>query len=171
MSFQAPGSDVSRLNHAAQDGPVAVHPRTSDVLRWACALAAAADGGFDGAVGAELVAWGPLPRPEGERAPDPRTSWRDIEVGADGRVRFHRRLWIDLSGIAKGYAVDLAVERLLGRGAAQACVNAGGDLRVAGRGGGHVLLRTDSPRAPAPPAMIGPSHGSPARRRRPPPPP
>lgn len=160
MSFHEPGSDVSRLNREAYDTPVAVHPRTANVLRWACELAEASGGAFDVTVAAELVAWGVLPRPDSGRAPDPRASWRDIELGADGRVRFHRRLWIDLSGIAKGYAVDLAVERLRGRGAAQACVNAGGDLRVAGQGGERVLLRPDMPRARRRAAMIELENGS-----------
>jgi thiamine biosynthesis lipoprotein len=49
-------------------------------------------------------------------------------------------LWIDLGGIAKGYAVDRAMERLRARGVAQACVNAGGDLLVYGPDMERVLL-------------------------------
>jgi len=41
--------------------------------------------------------------------------------------------WIDLGGIAKGYAVDLAVAALQDAGAISGCVNAGGDLRVFGQ--------------------------------------
>ena len=40
---------------------------------------------------------------------------------------------IDLGGIAKGYAVDVAVEALRVRGIVSGIVNAGGDLRVLGR--------------------------------------
>ncbi|MGH8122709.1 MAG: FAD:protein FMN transferase [Rudaea sp.] len=39
---------------------------------------------------------------------------------------------LDLGGIAKGYAVDRAIDVLFKAGATQAMVNAGGDLRVAG---------------------------------------
>ena len=39
---------------------------------------------------------------------------------------------MDLSGIAKGYAVDLAVEQLIKSGVECGVVNAGGDLRVFG---------------------------------------
>jgi thiamine biosynthesis lipoprotein len=39
---------------------------------------------------------------------------------------------LDLGGIAKGYAVDCAVEALQARGIQQGWVNAGGDLRVWG---------------------------------------
>jgi thiamine biosynthesis lipoprotein len=54
--------------------------------------------------------------------------------------------WIDLGGIAKGYAVDLAVAALQAAGAAGGCVNAGGDLRVFGPAGYPVAVR--SPSAP-----------------------
>jgi thiamine biosynthesis lipoprotein len=43
-----------------------------------------------------------------------------------------REGWIDLGGIAKGYAVDAAVAALQTKGVQSACVNAGGDLRVLG---------------------------------------
>jgi thiamine biosynthesis lipoprotein len=47
-------------------------------------------------------------------------------------VHFERPLWIDLSGIAKGYAVDRLIEMISTSPATHACVNAGGDLRVLG---------------------------------------
>src|SRR6185369_12575769 len=49
--------------------------------------------------------------------------------------------WIDLGGIAKGYAVDRAIEVLHGAGAERVCVNAGGDLRVAGPRAERVHVR------------------------------
>jgi len=42
---------------------------------------------------------------------------------------------LDFGGIAKGYAVDLAIERLRELGITSAIVNAGGDLRAIGRHG------------------------------------
>ena len=42
---------------------------------------------------------------------------------------------LDFGGIAKGYAVDLAIERLRELGITSAIVNAGGDLHVIGRHG------------------------------------
>ncbi len=131
MSFHDAASDVSRLNRSCEQ-PVAVHPYTFEVLDAALKFAASSDGCFDISVGAELVEWGLLPRPaDAARAPE--GSWRDIELRNDGRVMFHRPLWIDLGGIAKGYAVDRATERLRTFGALQTVVNAGGDIRVQGR--------------------------------------
>ena len=132
MSFHESGSDVSRLNRIALFRPVAVNPQTLEVLEWSQRFAEASDGGFDITVAAELVDWDLLPRPDCRYQPDGRGSWRDIEIRRDGTVRFHRPLWIDLGGIAKGYAVDRAIERLRLSGIGRACVNAGGDLRVLG---------------------------------------
>lgn len=141
MSFHHPESDVSRLNREALDHAVAVHPATFAVLRWARTIGEGSDGCFDVTVAAELVRWGILPRPWSRHEPCRNGSWRDVELLADGRVRFHRPLWIDLGGIAKGYAVDRAIERLGAFGVTQACVNAGGDLRVMGSATERVRLR------------------------------
>jgi thiamine biosynthesis lipoprotein len=54
-------------------------------------------------------------------------------------------LWIDVSGIAKGYAVDRAIERIQQFGGRQACVNAGGDLRVLGPDEERVALQVPKP--------------------------
>ena len=81
---------------------------------------------------AAQVARGVLPVPRSTFVPDADASWRDIELPGGERVRLRRPLWIDLGGIAKGYAVDRAIEVLRAHGAVDACVNAGGDLRVAG---------------------------------------
>jgi FAD:protein FMN transferase len=51
----------------------------------------------------------------------------------ENRVRFaHDGVKIDLGGIAKGFAVDRAVEALRRHGIAEALVNAGGDLSAFG---------------------------------------
>lgn len=145
MSFHEPGSDVTRLNQRAAAGPVEIDPRTRAVLVLALDLAEASGGVFDITIAERLVAWGRLPRPPAAPAADAAATWRDIELCDDGRVRFHRPLWIDLGGIAKGFAVDRAIECVALDPAVRWIVNAGGDLRVAGPGAESVLLQTDRP--------------------------
>lgn len=141
MSFHETGSDVSRLNRDAALRPVAVDSRTFEVLGRSLEIAAASGGVFDVTVAARLVACGFLPHPASNHAPDPAASWRDIELIAPDHIRFHRPLWIDLGGIAKGFAVDRAMARM-GLGATiQCCINAGGDLRLAGPEAERILLR------------------------------
>jgi thiamine biosynthesis lipoprotein len=144
MSFHEPSSDLARLNRRAAFETVTVDPATFAVLTAAAEFAAESDGVFDVTIAPDLVAWGFLPRPEGAPEPDSRASWRDIELTAPNAVRFHRQLWIDLGGIAKGYAVDCAVAAMDLPAHAQISVNAGGDLRIAGPAAERVLLRAPS---------------------------
>ena len=143
MSFQEHESDVSRLNRQAHLERVVIDQRTYEVLEQAQTIATASDGAFDITVAPHLVARALLPQPYGACAPDPTAIWRDISLLLDHRVYFRRPLWIDLGGIAKGYAVDRAMKILLAFSPTQACVNAGGDLRVVGCDCERVQLRTD----------------------------
>jgi len=170
MSFHEFGSEVSRLNREAAFHPVTVDPRTFYVLAQAISFAAASEGVFDITVAGELAEHGLLPRPEGACQPDAAASWRDIELDRGGSIRFHRPLWIDLGGIAKGYAVDQAIECMQSYPGLQACVNAGGDLRVSGPAAQLVqlnLLAVDGARAVRlQDGSLASSSGRPLRRGR-----
>lgn len=131
MSFHDPASELSRLNTRAHREPQTVSARLHRVLSVSLALAHATGGSFDPTIGRRLVEQGRLPAPAGD-APDPDAGWRDVALDRAGRVRFRRPLWLDLGGIAKGYAVDRAIACLRRQGVASAVVNAGGDLRSFG---------------------------------------
>lgn len=128
-SFQDAGSELSNLNRAP-GRRVAVSRATTCVLRLARALMRASDGVFDVTLGGLLIEAGRLPDHGG---PDclPRGVADDIEVGP-GWARLARPVRLSLDGIAKGFAVDLAVDALRRAGARQGWVNAGGDLRAFG---------------------------------------
>jgi thiamine biosynthesis lipoprotein len=117
MSRQEADSDVARINRAAANTRVAVDAWTWDVLRRAKELHEATDGLFDCTV-----------------APGGRGSLSDLRLIAGNGVVLSRPLAITLDGIAKGYAVDRAVDALLAAGATAGFVNAGGDLRDLRRG-------------------------------------
>jgi thiamine biosynthesis lipoprotein len=92
-------------------------------------------GAFDIAVARLLQRRGLLPRYPDDAEPGPvATVGADaIELLADGRVRYRDpRVRIDLGGIAKGFAVDRALEVLRQRGVQRGLVNAGGDLAAFG---------------------------------------
>lgn len=132
MSFHHPASDISRLNRGAIHRPVKIHPWTYAVIEYAQQCSEASDGCFDVSVGAELVRWGALPAPANAPRPS-QASWRHIHLLPGFRVAFQRPLWIDLGGIAKGFAVDRAIEQLARFYPGRAVVNAGGDIRVLGQ--------------------------------------
>jgi thiamine biosynthesis lipoprotein len=142
MSFHEGAGDLARLHGTPPGVTVRVDARTREVLECALRIAAASAGAFDPTIAARLVESGMLPRPLSPWTPDPSARWSDIELPGARGVRLARPQWIDLGGIAKGYAVDRAIEILVDAGAVQACVNAGGDLRVAGERVGRVNLRT-----------------------------
>jgi thiamine biosynthesis lipoprotein len=143
MSFHDRASDLSRLNHAGVGKPVEVHPYTYEVLQQAIKISAFSSGCFDVTIGAELVEWDQLPRPV-HTGEIPHGSWKDIELLASNRVVSHRPLWIDLGGIAKGFAVDRATDYLRKHGALQTVVNAGGDIRVQGKDAEPIQLSGES---------------------------
>ncbi len=170
MSFHEAGSELSRLNREAAARAIAVDAHTLEVLRLALAVAEVSGGVFDPTIAPQLVEWGFLPPPQGAPAPDPRASWRDIELDGD-RVCFRRALWLDLGGIAKGHAVDAALAAMALPAEAQVRIDAGGDLRVAGPMIQRVVLNAPSQHAEALPVLeltdgaVASSTGLPARRR------
>ncbi|WP_187276562.1 FAD:protein FMN transferase [Parahaliea maris] len=141
MSFHRPGSDIARLNQCAHRGPVRVDPRTYDVLECALEISTASSGIFDVSIGNTLAAEGHLPRHDDWPAAHPMANFRDILLLANGEVEFSRALWVDLGGIAKGYAVDRAAHILTQANCLDGRVNAGGEIRVFGERQESVCLR------------------------------
>lgn len=131
MSFHDPQSELSAINRLASQQPVRLSPAMQRVIRASLALSKASSGAFDPCVAVDLVRWGQLPAPAAEPA-EAKASWRDIQLSRGGEIHFRRPLWLDLGGIAKGYAVDLAINSLRHSGIRAATVNAGGDLRSFG---------------------------------------
>lgn len=132
MSYHEAGSDLEMLRDAAVGDVVAVDPETVNVLRVAAQLYNESDGVFDVTVGRHLVTTKFLP-PRGNFALEAMTgTGADIDIIDDTHVRCNKALLIDLGGIAKGHAVDLAVAALIAAGCSHGIVNAGGDIRVYG---------------------------------------
>jgi thiamine biosynthesis lipoprotein len=132
MSFHDPDSDISRLNREASARAVTVDPWTFEVLQMAVDLHGRSNGAFDVAVAPALQELGLLPQHE-DRVSHHRSRCDAIELRPACAVRFRDPcVRIDLGGIAKGFAVDRAVEVLRQSGAAGGLVNAGGDLAAFG---------------------------------------
>ena len=120
------GSDLLRLRLAPAGTVMEIDPATWAVLDFAQRLFGLSGGVFDPC----------LPHSAGrlcelELSPDARQPW----------ARAHAPLTIDCGGIAKGYAVDCALETLRAAGCTAGLVNAGGDLRVYGPQPQTLLLR------------------------------
>lgn len=153
MSFHDPDSELSRLNRQAATAPMTVSGHLWQVLRAACRVSALTGGRFDVTVAPALVRWGYLPAHHTREATG---NWCDIRFGGHRRVHFRKPLLIDLGGIAKGYAVDLAIATLRRAGVPQACVNAGGDLRFYGPAPRQIAVR--DPAHPGRAHLLAPRH-------------
>jgi thiamine biosynthesis lipoprotein len=115
MSFHKESSDLSLINRARAHEWVSVHAHTRKVLAMANIFFRTSNGVFD-------VRRGATAREK---------KWAPVEI-AGRRVRKSGAFVLDLGGIAKGYAVDLAVVALKRAGIKSGLVNAGGDLRAFG---------------------------------------
>jgi thiamine biosynthesis lipoprotein len=131
-------SELSRMNARAGSW-VAVSEAFGCLLEFSLAQAAATDGAFDPTVLAAVEAAG-YDRDFDEvirsargalRPPVPCGRWTEIEVRGRS-VRLPSDVGLDLGGVAKGWTVDLAVDRALEAGLSWVLVSAGGDLRIGG---------------------------------------
>lgn len=130
MSFQDPASELSRINATAPGEWTSCDPWTREVLDRALFWTRSSGGAFDPVVG---------------RVP-PFEPFAEL---AQGRARRLVAQPIDLSGIAKGYAVDRAVAAMRLGGAGRGLVNAGGDMRGFGACTWPAMIVEPATRSPA----------------------
>jgi len=141
MSTYLEDSELMRLNRQPVGEWMQVSPELLSVLQASQEVAQASGGAFDVTVGALVNLWtfGPEARPT-QVPDDAQLQERLAQVGhasleldpPNQRVRRTQDNFIDLSGIAKGYAVDRVSAWLSEQGATNHLVNIGGDLVAQG---------------------------------------
>jgi thiamine biosynthesis lipoprotein len=139
MSSYKPGSIVSKVNQLGSIDKVVVGEEVVQIIRAAVDISRASEGAFDVTIWPVSQLWD---FPQGGRIPDPKilveklavvgyqnvnldASRHTVGFGVDG-------MGIDLGAIAKGWAVDRAMEKMMARGIRNAIIDAGGDLRLIG---------------------------------------
>jgi len=142
MSPWIPESDVSRFAAADVGAPISVASETLEVIELARATWEATAGAFDPTVGALVEASGfgvsVEASVESERlAARGVVGFDAIEVDMSERTitKLARGLRLDLSAIAKGYAVDRAADALTGGGYEDFFLEVGGELVCRGGNG------------------------------------
>ena len=140
LSRFLPESELSQLNQRAGT-PIAVSDLLYSVLATALTAAQATQGVYDPALLDQLVRVGydrtfdelPAVGFDPIIPGEPGGRWRGIKVDTIRRqVTLPAGMKLDFGGIAKGMAVDAALERLQQSGISSALVNGGGDLAVLG---------------------------------------
>lgn len=141
MSGWEPASHLSRFNRAPAGTWHDLPADFRTVLAAGIAVARASGGAFDPTMGALVDLWGfgPTPArlvPPGANeiaAARARAGWRRLTFDAAGGRAFQPGgLVLDLSGIAKGHAVDRVTTLLAQRGFGHALVEIGGELKGIG---------------------------------------
>lgn len=151
-----PSSEISRLN-ANGGGELRVSADTRLLVRRAVEGWSTTEGRFDPTVLASLIAIGysqtlaAVQRDAPDTIGTPMAAQGCDAIVVDDRrstVRLPRGVSFDPGGIGKGLAADLVVEELLAAGADGACVEIGGDVRMAGDGpeGSGWVVRIEDPR-------------------------
>jgi thiamine biosynthesis lipoprotein len=133
MSHWDEGSELCRFNHADSGTWHEISPEFFQVLSHAVDVARASNGLLDPTLGeiVDLHGFGPScsSYPEQVAAARERAGWQKLKLDPKGRAWQPGGLRLDLSSIAKGYAVDLAAERLSALGVEHFLIEVGGELR------------------------------------------
>lgn len=128
MSFHADDSDVARINRSLPGQTLTIAPLTTAVLAFSLHLQQRSQGCFNVAIADVLVRHGMLPGADiAEEALD-----CPLVLLPGDRVRRVGPGRIDLGGVAKGHAVDAAIDAMRAFAVESAMVNAGGDMRCFG---------------------------------------
>jgi thiamine biosynthesis lipoprotein len=154
-------SEICELNRRAGED-VLVSPETAVLVERAIEAWRMTGGGFDPTVLGAVVRAGydisfdEMP----EDRPESHTSLiggcTDIRIDSC-TVRLPVGSGFDPGGIGKGLAADIVIDELLAAGVAGACVNLGGDLRVAGENphGDAWTIAIEHPSIDEPVALVG----------------
>ena len=156
LSTYIADSEISQVNALPNDEPVVLSPRFALVLEEALAVGQLTDGAYDVTVGPLVDLWGFGASSRTSEPPAASAiSAAKALVGAgqlswDASSSTLRRpggMRIDLSSVAKGYAVDRLSELLAERGIVDSLVEIGGELRASGQRpeGGPWRLAVESP--------------------------
>ena len=137
FSVYKPESEISQLN---KNGLAVVSDEVIQLVEKSNYFSEISAGAFDTTVLPVIELWksskklGRVPSPSAIEGAKKLVGWRNILIDEKNKkISFAKKgMKIDLGGIAKGYAVDCAVEALKRNGIKTGMVNAGGDLRCFG---------------------------------------
>ncbi len=140
LSTWIPDSELSRVNAAAGQQPIRVSAETIEVLEQAVAMAQMTDGGFNVVIGPAVEAWnigreGHIPTPNELNAVRPLLDLSHLHIDRDAATvsLAYAGMRVDVGGIAKGYAADLAALVMREAGASAGVVAISGDIKTFGR--------------------------------------
>ena len=140
LSTWIPTSELSKVNAAAGQKSVNVSPETMQVLEQSFKMANLTEGGFNIAIGPAVAAWnvseeGRIPTQEQLKSLHPFIDLSKLRLDKQAKTVFLKDpgMKIDVGGIGKGYAADLAAVKMKEAGATAGVVAISGDIKTFGR--------------------------------------
>lgn len=135
MNRRDPTSELSEINSYAGKGEIQVSDDVLNVLLTAEKINELSGGAFDPTVEPAIKLWDeveePPPSKEELAAIRKKVGWRFVRINIKDKTLFLQKgVNLDLDGIAKGYAADMALASAVQRGAQCVLVNVGGDIVV-----------------------------------------
>jgi FAD:protein FMN transferase len=127
MSTWESDSTISQFNRLPVRTGMTLPPVFCDVLRLALDIAQATDGAFNPCLGTDIIRAGFGPNISDIDVSTDRDSWRGLSLSDNHLIR-HAPFQLDLSGIAKGYAVDLMANALEAFGISRFLAEIGGEF-------------------------------------------
>ncbi len=124
----------------ATPGMIKTIPEVAALIQRSLLFSEKTGGAFDVTVGGLVRLWGfkdesmHVPAKDSLDAVRAMVGWKNLSISDDSLVEKRSGLKIDLSGIAKGYAVDKAFDVLNDLGVKSFLINAGGEIRCKGDG-------------------------------------
>ena len=138
MSTYIPDSELMQLNAAEVGVWQPLSAPLYDILQLSQQISGLTQGAFDVTVGPLVNLWGFGPDPDGElptaeaiAAVQQRVGYQQLEL-EEQRARKQSDIFVDLSGIAKGYGVDWLGQLFDQHGVSHYLINIGGDLLARG---------------------------------------
>lgn len=139
MSTYRPDSELTQLNGSNDTQWQPVSAQLLLVLRTAQQVWEQSEGAFDVTVGPIVNLWGfgpddtsERPTPEQERNAQARVGMDKLQLGADKIRKRQADIYIDLSALAKGYAVDAVASLLDEADCSSYLVDIGGEVKARG---------------------------------------
>ena len=157
LSTWIPDSELSQLNAAAGRARVSLSPETFALLERSIEIAGLTGGAFNIAVGPVLRAWGfgkaeRVPSDEELAVLRPLIDLDQLSLNPVAHDAFLARpgMSVDVGGIGKGFAADLAVAAMQSAGARAGIVALSGDIKTFGRppDGERFVFGIQHPRRP-----------------------
>lgn len=141
MSTYKPDSEISRFNTSPQNQWFSVSPETFEVITLGQSISSKSNGFYDMTVGPLVNSWGFGPTGKPVKVPDEgqlqevmsRVGFNFLKLDAkSSAISKSADIYLDLSSIAKGYAVDVVARFLEQQGVDNYLVEVGGEIRARG---------------------------------------